>query len=147
TGLLLLVAVLAPRGTRRPISVFVCAAGFVAAFVFAVLLDVNSPHATTVVADAMYRDRWSAFAQVLIAGSGFVAVFISAQERSRDEHVGEFYALLAAAGAGMTFFVQAGNLMTLFLALEWFSLALYVLCAIDIDLVGSLEAGLKYLIV
>ena len=37
--------------------------------------------------------------------------------------------------------------MTLFLGLEWFSIALYVLCAIDIDLAGSLEAGLKYLIV
>ena len=37
--------------------------------------------------------------------------------------------------------------MTLFLGLEWFSIALYVLCAIDIDLVGSLEAGLKYLII
>ena len=47
----------------------------------------------------------------------------------------------------MAFFVQAANLMTLFLGLEWFSIALYVLCAIDIDLVGSLEAGLKYLVV
>ena len=47
----------------------------------------------------------------------------------------------------MAFFVQAGNLMTLFLGLEWFSIALYVLTAIDIDLVGSLEAGLKYLII
>ena len=47
----------------------------------------------------------------------------------------------------MMFFVQAANLMTLFLGLEWFSIALYVLCAIDIDLVGSLEAGLKYLVV
>jgi NADH-quinone oxidoreductase subunit N len=37
--------------------------------------------------------------------------------------------------------------MTLFLALEWFSISLYILCAIDIDLEGSLEAGLKYLIV
>ena len=55
--------------------------------------------------------------------------------------------LLAAAGAGMAFFVQAANLMTLFLGLEWFSIALYVLCAIDIDLVGSLEAGLKYLVI
>jgi NADH-quinone oxidoreductase subunit N len=65
----------------------------------------------------------------------------------RDEHVAEYYALLTAAGAGMAFFVQAGNLMTLFLGLEWFSIALYVLTAIDIDLVGSLEAGLKYLVV
>src|SRR5581483_3811689 len=47
---------------------------------------------------------------------------------------------------GMIFFVSASNLMTLFLGLEWFSISLYVLCAIDYDLVGSLEAGLKYLI-
>jgi NADH-quinone oxidoreductase subunit N len=37
--------------------------------------------------------------------------------------------------------------MTLFLGLEWFSVCLYVLCAIEIDVVGSLEAGLKYLII
>jgi NADH-quinone oxidoreductase subunit N len=47
----------------------------------------------------------------------------------------------------MLFFVQAGNLMTLFLGLEWFSIALYVLCALDTEREGSLEAGLKYLIV
>ncbi len=47
----------------------------------------------------------------------------------------------------MAFFVQAANLMTLFLGLEWFSIALYVMCAIDIDLIGSLEAGLKYLVI
>ena len=37
--------------------------------------------------------------------------------------------------------------MTLFLSLEWFSIALYVMCAIDYDLEGSLEAGLKYLVI
>jgi NADH-quinone oxidoreductase subunit N len=37
--------------------------------------------------------------------------------------------------------------MTLFLGLEWFSIALYILCAIDRDKERSLEAGLKYLIV
>ena len=65
----------------------------------------------------------------------------------RDQHVAEFYALLAAAGAGMCFLVTANNLMTLFLGLEWFSIALYILCAIDSELEGSLEAGLKYLII
>ena len=49
-------------------------------------------------------------------------------------------ALLTAAGAGMCFFVPASNLMTLFLGLEWFSIALYVLSAIDIHLIGSLES-------
>ncbi|MDQ3777655.1 MAG: NADH-quinone oxidoreductase subunit N, partial [Actinomycetota bacterium] len=67
--------------------------------------------------------------------------------RMREEHVGEYYALLAAAGGGMTFLVGAENLLTLFLGLEWFSICLYILCAIEIDRVSSLEAGLKYLIV
>ena len=47
----------------------------------------------------------------------------------------------------MLFFVQAENLMTLFLGLEWFSLCLYILVAFDTDRETSLEAGLKYVIV
>ena len=62
-------------------------------------------------------------------------------------YVAEYYALLAAAGAGMCFFLQAHNLMTLFLGLEWFSIALYIICAIDMELETSLESGLKYLII
>ena len=65
----------------------------------------------------------------------------------REDHIGEYYALLATACAGMAFLVQASSLMTLFLGLEWFSVCLYILCAIEIDIVGSLEAGLKYLII
>ena len=147
TAALLMVAVFAPRAARRPVSALVCAAGFVVALVFAVVLDDRSAHGAAIVADAIFRDRWAATGQVLIAACGVVAVLISYGERMREENIAEYYALLAAAGAGMAFFVQASNLMTLFLGLEWFSIALYVLCAIDIDLVGSLEAGLKYLII
>jgi NADH-quinone oxidoreductase subunit N len=147
SGLLLMVAVFVPRGGRKATAAFVGFSGFVASGVFAAFLDVRSPHAVALVHDAMWRDRWGALAQVILAGSGAVAVLLSYGERIRDEHVAEYYALLTAAGAGMAFFVQASNLMTLFLGLEWFSIALYVLTAIDIDLVGSLEAGLKYLVV
>jgi NADH-quinone oxidoreductase subunit N len=147
SGLLLMVAVFVPRRGRKSTSAFLAFAGFVASGIWAAFLDDRSPHAAALVHDAMWRDRWGALAQVLLAGAGAVAVLLSYGERMRDEHVAEYYALLTAAGAGMAFFVQAGNLMTLFLGLEWFSIALYVLTAIDIDLVGSLEAGLKYLIV
>ena len=140
-----MVAVFVPRRGRKPTSAFLAFAGFVASGIWAAFLDDRSPNATALVHDAMWRDRWGALAQVILAGSGAVAVLLSYGERMRDEHVAEYYALLTAAGAGMAFFVQAGNLMTLFLGLEWFSIALYVLTAIDIDLVGSLEAGLKYL--
>ena len=37
--------------------------------------------------------------------------------------------------------------MTLFLGLEWFSISLYILVAMDTHRKESLEAGLKYLIV
>ena len=82
----------------------------------------------------------------MIAVVGVCVVLLSAGDGRRD-HVGEYYALLAASAAGMVFFVSADSLMTMFLALEWFSISLYVLCALDTHRRESLEAGLKYLIV
>jgi NADH-quinone oxidoreductase subunit N len=146
-SLTLLGAVLVPAVARKIFAAVVAAAGFIAAGVWAGLLYSETPDATLEVADAITRDRFGAFAQIIIAGAGLVAVGISFGQRTRAEHVGEYYALLAAAGAGMVFLVQANNLMTLFLGLEWFSICLYILCAIEIDLVSSLEAGLKYLVI
>ena len=121
-GLLLMVAVFVPRRPRGATAAVVAFAGFVAGFVWAVVLDAKSPGVTTLVHDAMFRDRWSATAQVILAGCGAVAVLLSVRERWREEHVAEYYALLTAAGAGMLFFVQAANLMTLFLGLDLGSL-------------------------
>ena len=67
---------------------------------------------------------------MILAVVGAVVVLLSYGDRRRD-HVGEYFTLIAVAGAGMIFFVSAGNLMTLFLGLEWFSIALYILCALD----------------
>jgi len=146
-GVALLGAVLVPRRAVNVFSAAVCALGFLCAGVAAGLLYWKSPEGTYEVADAIRRDRFGTLAQMVIAGAGFLAVGISYAHRFRQKHVGEYYALLAAAGGGMVFLVQASNLMTLFLGLEWFSICLYILCAIEIDRVGSLEAGLKYLIV
>ena len=146
-GLALLGAVLVPRAAVRIFSAVVCALGFVGAGVAAGLLYWKSPEATYEVADTIVRDRYGALAQLIVAGAGFLAIGISYGQRTRREHVGEYFALLAACGGGMVFLVQATNLMTLFLGLEWFSICLYILCAIEIDRVESLEAGLKYLIV
>jgi NADH-quinone oxidoreductase subunit N len=146
-GLALLGSVLVPQRAVRVFSALVCALGFLGAGVAAGLLYWKSPDATYEVAEAIRRDRFGMLAQIVIAGAGFLAVGISYAQRVRKEHIGEYYALLAAAGGGMVFLVQASNLMTLFLGLEWFSICLYILCAIEIDRVSSLEAGLKYLIV
>ncbi|HEU6446707.1 MAG TPA: NADH-quinone oxidoreductase subunit N [Gaiellaceae bacterium] len=146
-GVALLGAVLLPRRAVHAFGAIVAALGFAGAGVAAALLYWKSPEATYEVAEAIRRDRFGALAQMIVAGAGLLAVGISYGHRTRREHVGEYFALLAATGAGMAFFVQATNLMTLFLGLEWFSICLYILCAIEIDRVSSLEAGLKYLIV
>jgi NADH-quinone oxidoreductase subunit N len=153
----LLCAVLAPRAGRRAAAASFSGIGFTAAFVLAIWLYVDSPNGHTIVAGAFYRDRWTALGQIILCAVGLATTLLGvehipsrrrdANRERRDDHVAEFFALLLASAAGMAFFVGAANLMTLFLSLEWFSIALYVMCAIDYDLEGSLEAGLKYLVV
>jgi NADH-quinone oxidoreductase subunit N len=146
SGLSLLTAVLVPSWLRRTVAAIVVFAGFATAAAFAVAVFDRSASAQTLLSESMDRDRLAAVAQLILAVTGAVVVFAGWGERRRANH-GEYYALLAAAVSGMTFFVQAANLMTLFLGLEWFSLCLYVLVAIETDRATSLEAGLKYVIV
>ena len=171
----LLCAVLVPRAVRRLAVAGIGIAGFTAGIVLAVWLYVDSANGHTIAAGAYYRDRWTSLGQIIIFAVGLATTVLAVEHAPgwgrdaelkagdagggatgarpeerlarRDDHVAEFFALLLASAAGMAFFVGAANLITLFLSLEWFSIALYVMCAIDYDLEGSLEAGLKYLIV
>jgi NADH-quinone oxidoreductase subunit N len=145
-GICLMVAVLVPQAARRATAAIVSAGGFVGAFVAAVLLYDRTPIGISVYEDTVRRDRFFALAAIILALVGLVAVLVSYTEH-RHGHVAEYYALLAAAAAGMMFLIQANSLLTLFLGLEWFSISLYILCAIDYRRERSLEAGLKYLIV
>jgi NADH-quinone oxidoreductase subunit N len=146
-GLALLLSVFLPSGPRRAVAAFFGALGLLVGLILAAYVYWKSPDARGIVADAARRDRLAALAQMMIAGAGILTVGIAYRDQPRQEHVGEYFALLATAAAGMMFMVSASNLMTLFLGLEWFSISLYVLCAIDIELETSLESGLKYLIV
>jgi NADH-quinone oxidoreductase subunit N len=157
SGVSLLGAVLVPKPLRRTFGASVAGLGFLGGIVASVWLYVDSRHGHTVVSGAFYRDRWTALAQVILCAVGLATTLLSvehvpgwgraADRRRRDDHIAEYFALLLASGAGMAFFVGAANLMTVFLSLEWFSIALYVMCAIDYDYAGALEAGLKYLVV
>ncbi len=153
----LLCAVLVARTARRVAAAGCSVAGFTAGLVLAIWLYVDSANGHTIVAGAFYRDRWTALGQIILCCIGLATTLLAvehvpgwgrnADPARRDDHVAEFFALLLASGAGMAFFVGAANLMVLFLSLEWFSIALYVMCAIDYDLEGALEAGLKYLVI
>jgi NADH-quinone oxidoreductase subunit N len=145
----LLGAVLVPRGARRPFGAIVSLLGFAGGLVTSIWLYVDSADAHRVVADTFYRDRWTALGQIIICAIGFVATLVGWDQIAHrtDDHIAEFFALLLACAAGMAFFIGSANLMVMFLSLEWFSIALYIMCAIDYDVEGSLEAGLKYLVI
>jgi NADH-quinone oxidoreductase subunit N len=153
----LLCAVLVPRAAPRLAGAGIALAGFTAGIVLAVWLYVDTPDGHTIAAGAYYRDRWTFLGQIILCAVGLATTLLAfehipgpgrgADGARRDDHVAEFFALLLASAGGMAFFVGSANLITLFLSLEWFSIALYVMCAIDYNLEGSLEAGLKYLIV
>jgi NADH-quinone oxidoreductase subunit N len=80
--------------------------------------------------------------------SAFTTVLLSVREKAADEAgQGEYYALLIGSVLGMVLLSQADNLITFFVALETLSIPLYILCAANLRREGSLESGLKYLIV
>jgi NADH-quinone oxidoreductase subunit N len=146
-ALALLSAVVGPRWSRTAVAGGIAFGGFVLAAVLAGVAFYESTAAEVLLEGSLGRDRLAAFAQLVLAVTGATVVLVAWTERRTSAVAGEYYALLATAGAGMIFFVGAENLMTLFLGLEWFSLCLYVLVASDRERATSLEAALKYLIV
>jgi len=67
-------------------------------------------------------------------------------EAGREAGTGEYYALPVLACAGMMWMASARDLVSIFVALELVTITFYVLVAYMRRNVGSLEAGVKYLI-
>src|SRR5688572_1745299 len=146
SGICVLAAVLLPESWQLPAGAVTAVGCFIGAAVAAAFLFADSERPESVVAGAAVRDRLGSFSGLVVCTIGLLAAAVAVRH-ALGRHRAEYYALLLAAAAGMVFLVTATNLMTLFLGLEWFSIALYVLCAYDVRLKGSLEAGLKYLVV
>ncbi len=84
---------------------------------------------------------------IAILAAGF-CVLLSVREPATEEAgSGEYHALLLGSVLGMVLLAQASNLVSFFVALETLSIPLYILCATNLRREGSLESGLKYLIV
>lgn len=88
----------------------------------------------------------------LAAKAGLIFVGLSTLSLVRHQGVksglwiGEFFALLLFALAGMTLFAMSKHLILTFAALETFSLAMYVMAGFRKQDPGSREAALKYFI-
>lgn len=65
-------------------------------------------------------------------------------ESNFTDHIGEYFALMLLATAGMLFLVSTENLLLIFVSLELLSLCLYTMTAFNKENLASAEAALKY---
>jgi NADH-quinone oxidoreductase subunit N len=102
----------------------------------------------SLVSGALRVDNLAIAISLIAIAAAFFAILLSVRERAADEagH-GEYYALLVGSVLGMVLLSEAQNLVTFFVAIETLSIPLYILCATNLRREGSLESGLKYLIV
>ncbi|MEA2479961.1 MAG: NADH-quinone oxidoreductase subunit, partial [Thermoleophilaceae bacterium] len=101
-----------------------------------------------IVANALASDTLAYGIAVLVFVAGMATVLLAWRSQLVDDIGGaEFYALLLGSIAGMVMLASAENLITLFIGLELLSIPLYVLCGSQVRKEGSLESGLKYLVI
>jgi NADH-quinone oxidoreductase subunit N len=100
------------------------------------------------VAGALRIDGLAIVAGLICVLAAAFAVPMTLRDRGAEEAgFGETHALMLGSLLGMVMLAQATNLVSFFLALEILSIQLYILCGSHRSRVGSLESGLKYLIV
>src|SRR5262245_51093482 len=85
-------------------------------------------------------------AAVILLAAFFTAISAPGYLRRRGLEEAEFQALVLFGAGAMVLLTQANDLITLFLSLETFSMAAYVLAGFSRDEKRSVEGGLKYLV-
>jgi NADH-quinone oxidoreductase subunit N len=143
TALVALVAeaLLGDRG-RRWYLPGVATVGFVVAGALAVAAWNTSK---VQLSGAIANDDFAAFVKVSLAVFGVLTVWVSHEYVAREAiEESEFYALVLLAVAGMMLMAAAADLIVMFLALETFSIALYVLVGSRRRSLEGQESAMKY---
>ena len=109
-------------------------AGVGSATVLTLILWIDAPTVTNsnnpeIFSHALINDRFSLTFNLIILGMALFPIFGSVRYPQDDhENKAEYFTLLLMAIAGMMFLAKSGNLITVFLSLELFSISLYILC-------------------
>jgi len=105
-------------------------------------------HDNSIISGALQVDDLALVLDLIFSSAAIAAVLLSWRGRAPEEagH-GEYHSLLLFSVLGMAILVSSTNLVTLFLGFELLSIPLYVLCASEARREGSLESGLKYLVI
>ena len=141
----LLVGLLSPSWVRERVIPVLTIATLAAALVFEIRYF---KHHASIISGALRFDDLALVLDMVFAVSAIGAALMSWREPGAESagH-GEYHSLLIFSVLGMAVLVSAQNLVTLFLGIELLSIPLYVLCASEHRREGSLESGLKYLVI
>ena len=134
-----------PKGKRAP-SFPLSLIGLLGALAAVWLLFTGAGRGA-VLAGAISADAFSLFFQALVLGIAVVAVLLSPSYlQANGGERGEFYALLLMSVVGMLGLVSSLELVSLFVALEIMSIALYAMAGMVRDRPESQESALKYFV-
>ncbi|HZE06708.1 MAG TPA: proton-conducting transporter membrane subunit, partial [Solirubrobacteraceae bacterium] len=111
------------------------------------ILRLNHPH--SIISNVLAVDGLALVLDLIFAATGILAVLLSMRSSPAPGTAGrgEYYSLLLFSILGMAILVSAQDLITLFVGFELLSIPLYILCAAEYRREGSLESGLKYLVI
>lgn len=145
-GIIVLDSVLGRR-LGRDYLVFASTLGLLAAILLAVggWREIAAGGSQLQLSGMIALDGFAVFAKVTLAVFGLLSVWLGRDylERAAIEEA-EFYALILMAVAGMMLMADAADLIVVFLALETFSTALYVLVAFRRRSLEGQESAMKY---
>ncbi len=134
TAFALLILGLFKTYDNRPFLCNGALGGLGIAWLYSALLWRSAPHdhlgaEPEIFSNALIYDRFSQSFNLLILAMGVFAILASYRyPKSDNENKSEYFTLVLMAVAGMMFLAKAGTLITAFVALEVFSIALYILC-------------------
>jgi len=135
-------------GVVRPLRRAVPALTLLTVAATAGLLVAQWGEAKELIAGALTLDDLAISISLIALLMAAACVLLSVGEPAAEEAGGgEYHSLLLGSALGMVLLAQATNLVTFFVAIETLSIPLYILCATNLRREGSLESGLKYLIV
>ena len=169
TAFAILLAGLKKELNRNNILSLFTFAGVGSAAVLTLILWIDAPTATNnnnpeIFSHALINDRFSLTFNLIILGMALFPIFGSVRYPQDDhENKAEYFTLLLMAIAGMMFLAKSGNLITVFLSLELFSISLYILCGfsakhgtgkegpntvteLNWETVSSQESAVKYML-
>jgi NADH-quinone oxidoreductase subunit N len=140
----ILVVTAGRRGRAGNVVLALGLAGTLAAAVAAWMMPVTGEAAF---AGSIAVDGMSRLLSLLLAGSAFLTLLITAGYSGRWEvESGEYYTLLLCGTAGMMAMASGIDLVTIFIGLEVASISQYILAAFRWHQVRSTEASVKYLL-